>query len=309
MKKCAILTLCVFLLSIEYATAQNSYDLWVGETEYLYTPTPPSGTALNKTAWGCDEANISVSRMGDNIKIKVTGYFSGRAKVWCDYYYYGYIYGKMYTGNSTEYYFITCKQVKISLDKENVTLDVGETLQLNESFSPSYVTPKPSVSWSSSDSHVAIVGSGGFVTAKATGSTIITARTSHGTSATCKVIVCPKDIPATQISLPNENEMTVGSSITLKAVLLPIDATSQITWESSDENKAVVSQNGIVKALKTGNVTIRAKTDNGCTAFCKVKIVARSQDEVDKENKSKIYSTKKQVDIFINNIINSFEIW
>lgn len=309
MKKCVILTLCVFFISLEYVKAQDSYELWVGESEYLYAPATPSGTALNKTAWGCDEANISVSRMGDNIKIKVTGYFSGRAKVWCDYYYYGYIYGKMYTGNSTKYYFITCKQAKIALDKDNVTLNVGETLQLNETFSPSYVNPEPSVTWSSSDSRVAIVGSGGLVTAKAPGSATITAKTNHGTSATCKVKVNPKNVPATQISLAKEKEMTVGQDITLNANLQPADATSKITWESSDESKATVNSTGVVKALKVGNVTIKAKTDNGCIASCSVKILARPQDEVDAENKEKIDLAKKQVNNFIDNIINTFEIW
>lgn len=309
MKKCIILTLCMFSICLGYVKAQDSYELWVGESEYLYAPATPSGTALNKTAWGCDEANISVSRMGDNIKIKVTGYFSGRAKVWCDYYYYGYIYGKMYTGNSTKYYFITCKQAKIDLDKNNVTLDVDETLQLNESFSPTYVNPKPTVTWLSSDSRVAIVGSGGLVTAKGPGSTTITAKTNHGTSATCKIKVNPKNIPAVQISLPKQQEMTVGQNLTLNVQLQPVDSTSKITWESSDESKATVNSTGAVKALKVGNVTIKAKTDNGYTASCSIKIVARLQDEVDVENKEKINLAKKRVNSFIDNIINTFEIW
>lgn len=309
MRKLIYTLILMLSMSLGKAVGQNTYDLWVGESTYLYAPSTPAGTALNKTAWGCDEANVSISRFGDNVKVTVTGYFSGRARVQCDYYYYGYIYGKMYTGNSTEYYFITCKQGKITLNKESATLNIGETLQLKESISSSGGYTKPTVSWTSSNSSVATVTSSGLVKAVSSGIATITARSSHGSSATCMITVNRKDVSATGIGIPENVEMIVGQSTTLQATLEPSDATNAITWSSSDEKIATVSQFGFVKAMQVGTVTIKAKTDNGHTASSRIKVLARSQEEVDKENASKIASAKKRVDNFINNIINAFGIW
>ena len=59
-------------------------------------------------------------------------------------------------------------------------------------------------------------------------------------------------------------------NIQLTATLTPADATDTITWSSSDETVAVVSQKGEVKVLDSGECEIIATLPNGEKASCKV---------------------------------------
>ena len=56
--------------------------------------------------------------------------------------------------------------------------------------------------------------------------------------------------------------MTEGEEQTLSVVVLPNEATNkEVIWSSSDETIATV-ENGLVKALKKGTVTIKAKAED-----------------------------------------------
>ena len=59
-------------------------------------------------------------------------------------------------------------------------------------------------------------------------------------------------------------------TVTLTAVLDPVDATSAITWESSDETAATV-EDGVVTGVAAGSATITA-TANGHSATCAVTV-------------------------------------
>ena len=70
-----------------------------------------------------------------------------------------------------------------------------------------------------------------------------------------------------------------GKSQTLTATVAPADATNKkVTWESSDESVATVS-NGKVTAVAEGTATITVKTDDGSfTATCDVTVTKKSED-------------------------------
>ena len=75
----------------------------------------------------------------------------------------------------------------IQLNQTSVTIEVGDTLSLSATISPSNATDK-NVTWSSSNTSVAIV-SNGIVMAKSAGSATITVKTSNNKTATCEVTV------------------------------------------------------------------------------------------------------------------------
>ena len=73
----------------------------------------------------------------------------------------------------------------VELNKSSATIEVGDTLSLSATISPSNATNK-NVTWSSSNTSVATV-SNGTVTAKSAGTTIITVKTNNDKVATCEV--------------------------------------------------------------------------------------------------------------------------
>ena len=82
----------------------------------------------------------------------------------------------------------------------------------------------------------------------------------------------------------NKTETTIkkGNSENLKATINPSNTTDspKITWSSSNENIAIVDNNGKVTAKSKGTATITAKTSNGKTAICKVNVVENSTPSV-----------------------------
>ncbi len=82
---------------------------------------------------------------------------------------------------------------EVCLDKSSATLPEGETTALTATVLPENTTDSKNVSWSSSNSEVAIVDANGTVTAKSAGTAIITATSENGKTASCTVTVNKKD--------------------------------------------------------------------------------------------------------------------
>ena len=80
-------------------------------------------------------------------------------------------------------------------------------------------------------------------------------------------------IPVESVSLNQTSvTLTVGGFVTLQATVTPNNATDKtVTWTSSDATKAIVTDAGMVVALKPGTVIITATAD-GKSAACVVTI-------------------------------------
>jgi len=160
---------------------------------------------------------------------------------------------------------ITVKQLvnSIALNKESLSLIVGNTETLIATILPTNATDK-SLTWNSSNASSATVDSQGKVTAKKAGTAIITASTTDGSnlSATCEVTVIQ---PVTGISLnKNSLELIVGTSEKLLATIYPNDASNKkVIWSSSNNNIASVDSNGSVTAKSNGKVIITATSEDG----------------------------------------------
>lgn len=163
----------------------------------------------------------------------------------------------------------------VQLGSSSLSLEVGGSANLMATVLPSNATDK-SVSWSSSNSGVAIVDNNGKVTAVAAGSAVITVTTTDGgKTATCTVTVTNPAIPVQSVSLDKTTlNLNVGENSTLVATVLPANADNQaVTWSSSNTAIATVDASGKVTAVAAGSAVITVTTtDGGKTATCTVTV-------------------------------------
>lgn len=160
----------------------------------------------------------------------------------------------------------------ITLDPTEVSLYLGDRLQLNATVLPSTAVDQ-SITWTSSDNSVATIGYTGYLVTWAVGSAIITATTGDGGySASCKVTVLPEFIHVESVSIPSELEIKVGQSVTLTPAILPENATDKsITWQSYDESIVTVTQEGLVTGISAGMMYIDVTAaDGGLRSKCLV---------------------------------------
>ena len=167
--------------------------------------------------------------------------------------------------------FVTTPVESVSIDKNSISLEEGQTTSLVATITPSDADEK-TVTWTSSNSSIATVGGAGVVKAICEGQAVIMA-TVGGKSATCTVTVSKKVVPVTSVSLSESSiSLNKGESTTLIATISPSNATIQtVTWSSSNTNVASVNQSGEVTATGGGDAIITASVD-GKSATCAVTV-------------------------------------
>lgn len=136
------------------------------------------------------------------------------------------------------------------------TIKAGKTLQIRASVTG---TTNKDVTFTSDDETVASVSDKGLVTGLKEGTANIVCTLVEDTR--CKksiAINVEKAVAPTSIVIENADSQIqwVEEELQLKAVVTPQEASSLVTWKSSDEKVASVSENGLVSFLDAGSVTI-----------------------------------------------------
>ena len=174
----------------------------------------------------------------------------------------------------------------VSLDKTELTLNVGDTETLTATVAPANADNK-NVAWSADP--LSVVGvDNGVITARTAGTATVTVTTEDGSfTATCEVTV-KQPVESVTIT-PESAEVEVGKTVELTAQVLPENATDKtVTWTSSDDTVATV-ENGVVTGVQAGTATITATTaDGGKTATCEVTVKQPAKPEVS-EGEATIY--------------------
>ena len=276
------------------AAEETHFSLWVGESVTLTSrdidvPFGWDNVLVTGKLWSyvgdADEyLSMTTGQWPASNDVTLKKFFTGTKRVKCKVSYYftrvraGQVdYSDMKTQD--QYFYIECNTVDVTLYPENMELTIGESRALQYKFSPSTSQPTATVSFTSSNPKVAEVDFAGNVYAVSTGSATITAKTNFATTATCQVKVSP--IHATSIAL-NHDALTLyaGEKATLTATVMPGNATEKsVSWASSDEKVAKVSQKGEVTAVGTGRAQVTATTKDGSklTAACNVTVSARAE--------------------------------
>ena len=149
-------------------------------------------------------------------------------------------------------------------DGEDLVLEAGDEVTLIANVLPENAT-FPEVTWESSDPDVAKVDKDGNVTAVGVGTTTITVTTEDGEfEVSLEIEVVHTAVTGVEFEDDAKLSIDVGSEVTLKAIVLPDNATNKkVTWESSDTDVATVDEDGKVTAIDVGTAIITVTTDEG----------------------------------------------
>lgn len=253
----------------------ESISIYINETNKLTATVLPTNATNKKVVWSSSDTSVATVNQEGLVsaiavgKVQITASTQeGGVKAVCE----------------VEVVQPITKITLNSSETSNATessLYINETLQLSASVQPSNASYK-SVLWTSSNPTVATVDQNGLVTTLSAGSTTITASAQDGTGieSSCLITVW---LHAESVTL-NQTSVRLyeGNQKKLIATVLPNEANKGVTWQSSDESVASVSQSGLVTAHTAGTSQITATTkDGGFIATCDVSVIAWSQNPVD----------------------------
>jgi endo-1,4-beta-xylanase len=160
-------------------------------------------------------------------------------------------------------------------------ITVGKTYDFNVKHAPKGAT----YSWKSDHSQFATVNKDGVVKGIKEGNSIITCDIkAKGKTFQLKATVYVKSTsknPAKGIKMTNKTtEVTVGINYDLNTAMDPVKATDFVNWTSSDTGIATVNENGMVKGVNEGKVTITATTLSGKSDKVTLNVIKKIPDQL-----------------------------
>lgn len=167
---------------------------------------------------------------------------------------------------------VTVTVSKVTVSPTNLTLNIGDTQQLELTILPEEAEDTKA-SWSSSNTQVVTISQDGIVTAVSEGNAVITV-SAGGKSATCTITVMKDviEVESVEVSPATLVFEEIGETYQLTANVIPADATdAAIEWISSDEAVVTVTEEGLVTAMANGNATVTAVA-GGKSAACEVTV-------------------------------------
>ncbi len=184
------------------------------------------------------------------------------------------------------------------LNNRNLNLKEGERFQFDYKFEPPFAN-NITVNWKSLNTNVCSINSEGMLTALQTGDcTIIASLMSNPTiMATCDVHIFSEEILISSLKFL-ESEITIqkGEETKLLPVILPQNATNKkLSWHSTDNNIAIINQDGILtgKSIGSSYISIKSLDGSELSDICKINVSDNSLIETissDSEEDLTIYT-------------------
>ena len=160
---------------------------------------------------------------------------------------------------------------EITLDKTEVTVDVGRSAAVKATVLPKETNNK-AVVWSSSDEGIATVNKDGRVTGVALGQCEITCTSKTNGEVQAKAVVTVQQ-PVKKITIDEAPVIYAGDSAKLTAHVEPADASNPaLTFRSANEKVLTVDADGTITALKYGEATVVAESTDGSKRQAKIKV-------------------------------------
>ena len=246
----------------------NSYTFT--DIDDIYTPSvdiTPSNATNTKLKWLSSDKSIATVNI---ISGKITPVGNGKCKI--------NVYATDGSGLVAQLDVkvdIKAKSVSFENSEYNIT-SAGQKINVNASVLPEKTNNK-TLEYKSSNEKIAVVDGEGNVTPVGNGTCQITATTTDGSNlqAKCNVNVDIKPIKVTDIKIRQKSYTIISLNQTpsFRTTITPSNATNkEVKWTSSNENIAVVSENGIVTPVKNGTCKIIATTTDGTNLSASIDI-------------------------------------
>ena len=223
---------------------KTSISLPLGSTEMLSAIYQPANTTFKTPQWS--SSNRLVATVDDNGKVTAVG--AGTATITV----------RTYQGifSATARVTVTIPVTGVSLDKQSLSMNTGNTSALTTTISPYNATNK-SVTWSSSNRFVATVSDTGIVTALSAGKAEITAKTEDGTFiASCVAIVKEKE-KQSDLSINDPGAKTYGDA-DFALSTTGGNGTGAVTYDITEGSDVIRITGDMVTILKDGTATVTA---------------------------------------------------
>ena len=236
-----------------------------GETVQLTATVKPDDATDKTLTWSTSDSKVAtVDETG-----KVTAVETGSATITA----------KAGDKTATCAVTVTAKVIEvteITLDKTEVEIIEGETVQLTATVKPDDATDK-SIEWTSSDESVATVDNSGKVTAVSEGKVTITVKTSNpAQSASCDITVKAAAISVTGVNIDSWIiNIGVNETSAIAYTIQPEDATNkEVTFSSDNTDVVAVDSEGTLVGISSGSAKVNVTTvDGGFSSVCTVNVV------------------------------------
>ena len=258
-------------IPLESITINGDETLSKNEEKTLTVTYNPTNTTDNKTVdWESSNPEIvSIDSTG-----KITGKKGGTAKITAT------------VGNVKAE-----KEVKVVVPIESVSLSgddsilKGETKRLTATINPEDTTDDKTITWSSDDENVLFVDQNGQIRGIKEGTANVKAVVA-GKETTKQITVNEIHINSIAIDGDQEFEMIKNQTKNLSVTINPENTTDDkgVVWKTNNEEVARVDNDGKVTALKEGEATITATTEDG-NKTATLKITIEKKDETAGDNK------------------------
>lgn len=246
----------------------NSYIVGIGRTveiPFVLYPENATSSTLEVSCDNAENASLSFEKKDEHI-VQVTGLLSGEVTITLKS-------GELIVATKT----ITIVEVipdGMTIKTEPEAPQVGSSGVFTVVYDPVDVTNQ-NVTWHSDAPEVIKVNEDGSFEALSIGKATITATHESCMTGTVLIEVLPIQVDQVKISTNWEagKVFCKGDSMTLVAEISPEDATDKsLTWTSSDESVATVSDKGVVTAVAQGAVVITATASNGKTGTYQITV-------------------------------------
>ena len=148
---------------------------------------------------------------------------------------------------------VTVPITEITLNSKEITLEINKTYNLIATIKPTNTTQSKNVTWTTNNSSIATVDNTGKVTAKKSGTAIITATTSNGKKTTCTVIVKTQNQNTNIKTTPNVSYRT---------------HVQNVGWQNYVKNGVMSGTSGRSLRLEGINVKLENQPYSGNIEYC-----------------------------------------